>query len=79
MCHVAARSGKLVILPDEKLQGDPQAVMDQVCERAGIDPHRADFTRQIHKIDKRADETVFDAGMLDRARAIYDELSSTRD
>ena len=79
MSHVAARSGKLVILPDAKLQGDPQAVMELVCERAGIGPQSVDFTRHFHKIDKRADETVFDAGMLRRGRAIYDELNAARD
>ena len=75
MDHAAARADKLVILPENRLQADPQRVMSDICERVALDIGDMDFTTIIRPVPPRADRSTFDAALLDRAMVRYSDLA----
>lgn len=77
MEHTVARSDHLLILPEQTLQNDPQTIMNSVCALTGLGADDHDFTTHFRQIAPRADRAVFDPALLDRADALYANMSQT--
>ena len=75
MEHVLAAPQGLLIVTDIALQDAPQKTMSALCNRAGLDPEDVDFTTHFRKIDKKTKASDFDAGLMARAQALYDEMA----
>ena len=75
MEHVLAAPQGLLIVTDTALQDAPQKTMSALCNRAGLDPENVDFTTHFRKIDKKTKASDFDAGLMARAQALYDDLT----
>lgn len=77
MEHTAARSDRLLIVPEQTLQNDPQGVMQSVCRLSGLASEDHDFTSHFRQIAPRADRAGFDPALLDRADALYADMAAT--
>ena len=74
--EVARHQGELVVVQQDDLRARPQATMERVCWRLGIDGAGVDFTSEFRPGADPVPEDLFSSDLLARADALYEQIAA---
>lgn len=74
---VLAHAAGLLVLPQDRLAGAPQPVMDALCRTIGVEPQ--DFSGRFRAVAKQADAGRYDPGLVGEAGRVYAALQARAD